>query len=209
MSSQWGGEGWQEAWRMSIDLTVAALEKADLRDRCEKSGAVWRPEAGAIELTLLNRVYRVLSPGFEVVLAETGEEAPIAEKILILHYLQTAGGATLSGKWITFGEVPGGEIYLPVFNARSIDRLVRAFSGQEKALIEAAQAMGGTELDLGDVSVQIKALPRVPIALTLWRGDDEFPPSGSLLFDDSATTYLPMEDMVVLAGMLVGQVHKQ
>ena len=121
--------------------------------------------------------------------------------------METASGASPSQKWITFGEVPGGEIYLPVFRARSIDRMVRAFGGQEAALVEAARAVGGTELDLGDVSVRVQALPRVPVAVVLWRGDDEFPPSGNLLFDASVTTYLPMEDMVVLAGMVASQLR--
>ncbi len=204
MAIEWG-EGWQEAWRMSIDLTVGTLGSADVRDRCEQSGAVWLPEVEAIELTLLNRTYRIHHPTFEVVHAESQDEASTVDKILILHYLETASGIPLSGKWITFGEVPGGEIYLPVFNARSIDRLVRAFSGREEGLVDAARAIGGTELDMGDVSVLVPALPRVPVAVTLWRGDEEFSPSGSLLFDASVTSYLPMEDMVVLAGMVASQ----
>ena len=85
--------------------------------------------------------------------------------------------------------------------------MVRSFNGKEEALVEAARTIGGTELNLGDVSVQVQALPRVPVAVTLWRGDDEFSPSGNLLFDASVTKYLPMEDMVVLAGMVASQLR--
>jgi hypothetical protein len=53
--------------------------------------------------------------------------------------------------------------------------------------------------------VRLEALPRVPLAAILWRGDDEFPPTGNLLFDASVTHYLPAEDMVVLAGTAVGR----
>ena len=204
MNSVWG-EGWQEAWQLSIDLTVGKLQQADLQDRCRKSGAVWRPDSQAIDISLLGRDYRVTTPAFDAAFSENGESAPVAEKILILHYLEMANGAPLSGKWITFAEVPGGDLYLPVFRARSIDRLVRAFAGREGDLVESAEALGGVEMDYGDVSVQIRALPHVPVALTLWRGDDEFSPSGNLLFDATITEYLPMEDIVVLAGMVASR----
>jgi hypothetical protein len=32
----------------------------------------------------------------------------------------------------------------------------------------------------------------------LWRGDDEFPPNATILFDSSVTDYLSTEDLAVL-----------
>ena len=199
------GDSWQKAWQLALGLTVEALQKADLQERCAKSGAAWRPDEGAVDLVFLNRTYRIRPPEFDVVRPGDEAEVPIAEKILILHYLQTADGIAPSGEWITFAQVPGGDLYLRVFRARSIDRLVRAFSGREEALVEAAQPVGGCEADYGDVSVEVRAFPNVPVLLTLWRGDEEFPASGNLLFDATVVKYLPMEDMVVLAGMIAGR----
>jgi hypothetical protein len=34
-------------------------------------------------------------------------------------------------------------------------------------------------------------LPRIPITLTLWRGEEEVRDGGTLLFDRSAAHYLP------------------
>jgi hypothetical protein len=196
-------DSWQEAWQSAVALTVEALQGADLETQCARSGGRWNPEAEAVEITFLNRLYQVRPPAFEVAGAEG--EVPLTEKILILHYLQNASGALLAGKWIGFAQVPGGELYLANFRARSIDRLVRFFAGRETALAAAAGAVGGSAAGLGDVSVRLQALPRVPVALVLWRGDEEFPPSGNLLFDAAVTEYLPVEDMVVLAGMIVSR----
>ena len=201
-------DSWQSAWQLAVDLTVEELQGADLQERCEKSGAVWRPEDGVAEITFLNRAYWVRPPEFEVALSEGEGEVPLTEKVLILHYLKTASGIPLSGEWITFAQVPGGEIYLSVFRARSIDRLVRAFDGRETTLMEAARSMGGREAEYGEMSVQVRAFPRVPVTLILWLGDDEIPSSGNLLFDATVTEYLPMEDMVVLAGMTVSRLCK-
>ena len=201
-------DSWQEAWELAVDLTVEELQRSDLQERCKKSGAVWRPEHGVVEVDFLNRVYRVSPPDFEVRLKDDGQ-VPITDRILILHYLQTAGGISPSGEWITFAQIPGGELYLSVFRARSIDRLVRAFNGREEALVDAAGVIGGVEAEYGDVSIKVPAFPNVPVLLTLWRGDDEFPASGNLLFDATVSKYLPMEDVVVLAGIIAGQLCKK
>jgi hypothetical protein len=196
-------DSWQLAWQAAEELAAADLGQADLEEQCARSGAHWR--GGAVELLFLNRLYQVRPPEFEVVLAAGGEEAPIQERILLLHYLRTASGASLRGEWISFAQVPGGERYLPNFRARSIDRLVRSFAGREQELLAAGRSLGGSPAGFGDASVQVPALPRVPVMLVLWRGDEEFPPSGDLLFDASAAQYLPAEDMVVLAMMIASR----
>ncbi|MEM1549131.1 MAG: DUF3786 domain-containing protein [Candidatus Methanomethylicia archaeon] len=46
-------------------------------------------------------------------------------------------------------------------------------------------------LDYGDLSIKVYALPRIPIVFTIWKGDDELPPSSSIMFDKTASYYLP------------------
>lgn len=198
-------DSWQLAWQAAVELAAEALGQMDLEEQCAKSGAQWNPEEGAVEIPFLNRRYRVRPPDFAVSLATGGAEVPLTERILLLHYLQTASGAPLRGEWIGFAQVPGGEFYLPNFRARSVEGLVRKFAGRENALLAAGATLGGSAAGLGDVSVELPALPRVPVALVLWRGDEEFAPSGDLLFDAAVAEYLPVEDMVVLAGMTVGR----
>jgi hypothetical protein len=199
-------DSWQEAWLAAVELAVGALQQSDVEERCSRSGARWLPADGAAELPFLDRVYRVLLPAFEVVGAADVDEVPLTTRILLLHYLSTATGAPLTGEWISFAQVPGGDLYLQNFRARSVDRVVRSFAGRETALVEAAVAIGGGAAGFGDVSVQVSVLPRVPVALVLWRGDEEFSPAGNLLFDAAVTEYLPVEDMVVLAGMTVSRI---
>jgi len=44
----------------------------------------------------------------------------------------------------------------------------------------------------------------VPITFVLWRGDEEIPPSGNVLFDASIPSYLPVEDIAVVCGAVAG-----
>jgi hypothetical protein len=59
----------------------------------------------------------------------------------------------------------------------------------------AVQAVGipffGERLARGDLAFIVWPLPRLPITLTLWRGEEEVPDGGTLLFDRSAIRYLP------------------
>ena len=52
---------------------------------------------------------------------------------------------------------------------------------------------------MGDAAVVLPALPRVPIAFVLWRGDEEFAPSASVAFDVSSEGYLDTEAVTALA----------
>jgi hypothetical protein len=59
----------------------------------------------------------------------------------------------------------------------------------------ALQAVGvpffGERLAHGDLAFVVWPLPRLPITLRLWRGEEEVPDGGTLLFDRSAAHYLP------------------
>ena len=54
--------------------------------------------------------------------------------------------------------------------------------------------------------MKVLALPRVPVVLSLWKGDDEFPPEGNVYFDASVSSYLSTEDIAYLAGATVYRV---
>jgi len=87
--------------------------------------------------------------------------------------------------------------------------LFRSFFGQfpEKLKI-AAELLGGRISSLGDICVTIPVFPSIPLTFVLWLGDEEFPPSGNILFDASAPFYLPTEDYAVLAGLTVYELKK-
>jgi hypothetical protein len=131
-------------------------------------------------------------------------EAPIQQQVLILHYLNGAKGPKLRNEWIAYQQVPDGKFYLDAFHRRAKNPMVEAFGDQPELLVELAkEAYGARPSDQGDVSVVIQAFPRVPVALIMWKGDDEFPAEGNILFDRSISDILSAEDIAWLAGMIV------
>jgi hypothetical protein len=132
------------------------------------------------------------------------EEVPIQQQVLLLHYLSGCRGAAISGEWISYKEVPDGKFYLDAFLRRAKNPMVQGFGTQPELLVTLAQeAYGARPFDQGDLSVVVQALPMVPVALILWKEDDEFPPEGNILFDRSVSEILSAEDIAWLAGMVV------
>jgi hypothetical protein len=71
-------------------------------------------------------------------------------------------------------------------------------------MIEAGESIGGVATsDMGDAALKVQAFPYVALTLVLWEGDDEFEPTGKILFDKNIRHYLSTEDIAVLSGMVV------
>ena len=193
---------YEYAYRLACD----ALKDADLEERAEKSGAlVEKQESGnlLIKLNFLNRNCLIRFPEVSITYQENGDEVPLWSKILLLHYLGKSQGNPLTGEWINFRQLSGGDTYYPAFIKRSQKPLLDFFAERLELLEEVAQSLGGRKGSEGDRSVIIPALPRVPIALIFWSGDEEFQPEARILFDSTIPTYLSTEDVVVLAQQTV------
>lgn len=174
---------------------LAAID--DIERQCRKSGAQYIASEKAIIIDHLNRSYRISFPDGEVSLT-TGEEVPIRDKILILHYFTRAKGTPLSNNTITYKELPNGINYFPAFTKRAIKPLVTFFGNEPERLLKTAEILGGRKADYGDAAVTINAFSRVPVTIVLWQGDEEFPPEGSLMFDSTISDYLTNDDIHTL-----------
>ena len=164
--------------------------------------------SGQIEVRFWGKDYIVRYPGISVEELETGQEPPIAIKILILHYLINADGTPFADHWISFRELPGGHIYDAAFRRRANLRLAQAFGRDLDGFVAAAKALGGESLTYGDASFLFPMFPRLRLAVVLYLADEEFPASANVLFDAAAGHYLPTEDLAVLGGMLAGRLIK-
>ncbi len=144
--------------------------------------------------------------GGQTAFEEDAGALKIADQVLLLHYLITATGVPVEERWITFREVPSGPFYYPSFVKRAITPLVKSL-GSRPELLERVGGVMGEVVDVpGDQALKIWVLPRVPVVLSLWRGDEEFAAEGNVYFDASVSSYLPTEDIAYLAGAVVYKV---
>ena len=155
-------------------------------------------------LPFLNKVYEIQYPDFTFTDQQSpDEEAPIQEQVLLLHYLQGCREKTLTGNWIAYREIPGASFYFAAFVKRAIDPLKKVFGHNIEGLNQAGAKIGAEQMDFGDAGLQLTVLPKTPLQLILWQGDDEFPAEANILFDEITGDILSPEDAAWLAGMVV------
>jgi hypothetical protein len=119
--------------------------------------------------------------------------------ILLAHYSATEH-MEKTGRLVKFRDLPGGNAYEKAFTERAIEPVSKIFGDKPEALVEAAKLLNGIALTYGDFSVEIPVLKGLPIVFIVWKSG-EFPASATVLFDESASHYLPTEDLAVLAEL--------
>jgi hypothetical protein len=180
------------------------LKIENLERHCDNSDSRYDEKNGKknIKVRYLGVEYTVVLPEMDLFIENEKSGIPFREKVLILHYLVQAKGTPLSGKYITFRELPEGPVYFRTFSKRTIQPLVENFGEDPARLIDVGKDFGGVPSDLGDASIIIPAFSRVPVTITLWKGDEEFPPEGSVLFDTNIQDYLTTEDVTVVSEVI-------
>lgn len=196
----------RNAYQVALDKARHDLERLDPYVVAARSGArvLSGAEGQAVALAYWGRELEVAWPAGEVRLAGGGAIST-ALRLVILHYLITADGAPLADRWLAFRELPDGRFYDAAFRKRACLPIARAFGQQPEGLRKAGQRLAGQPLMYGDVSFMFQVLPRVRVAVVLYGQDDEFPADANVLFDASLRHYLPIEDVAVLGGLVVGE----
>jgi hypothetical protein len=88
-----------------------------------------------------------------------------------------------------------------------VQPIAQTFGANPSALLDAAKLLKGKSLSHGDISVEIPALEGITIVYILWAAG-EFAASASVLFDESSSSYLPTEDLAVLAEVMTNRLIK-
>jgi hypothetical protein len=138
--------------------------------------------------------------------ANLSETETYAITILLSHYV-SAKLTPKTGKLMKFRDLPGGAAYERAFLQRAAQPIAQTYGSNPSALLDAAKLLKGISLSHGDVSVEIQALEGIPIVYILWSAG-EFAASASVLFDEAASSYLPTEDLAVLAEVTTSRLMK-
>jgi len=190
-------------------------EKADrlrtaLRDRDPKlvaarSGTFYLtvdPGCGEFRIPFWNVEHILPFPGL------MSESLSTFQHTLLFYYLLTADGMPAGEKWISFADLPDGRMYNAAFQGYTGNELVRLFGNSLDAFCHACEKCGGITEKIGDASYVFQALPRISLMVTYWLGDDEFPSSCKILFDSSASHYLPIDGCALLGSDLTSRIMK-
>ncbi len=144
------------------------------------------------------------SGNVEISGANPEKDISLTDQILIAHYLLHASGEPSTNEWVTFRDIPDGHFYYDAFQRRARDPFLKVFGEAPDLFKKVAPMIGGSPVsDIGDVAFTFQVFPKITVKIVLWKGDDEFPPEASILFDRNISTYLPVEDIAYMSGGIV------
>ena len=181
-------------------------QRAVLRDRdphalAARCGAEFAN--GVFRIPFYGEMYVITFPNLEVRVEKTNKVCGLNRSAMFFYYLQTADGSPQVGKWIAFRDLPGGMFYHKAYQGYSGDRLAKAIDNHIGVFERAAKNLGGMKLDIADASFAFDALPRVRVAAMYYEGDEDFPATANVLFDESASHYLPTDALAGVGSALV------
>ena len=192
-------------YKAAIGLATSELQKINPKRLEARTGGEHfvEDDAEGLIVPYFGQGRRISWPQIKVSAVNAPGELSLPEQILILHYLLHASGDPVSGRSIDFRQVPEGGFYWSAFVSRAKNPLLQTFGHDLELYRKVAASMGGQIQSLGDASALYLAFPRVPITHVLWGGDEEFPPDGNIIFDETIARYLPTEDIAALSGASV------
>jgi hypothetical protein len=182
-------EGIEKAWD-----ALEGLEPGDVARRASVSY-----NEGVYVLRSLGMDFKI-SPGTRTIesLDPTGEVLVGKFRYFFNHsalwYLVLAKEIEPTGRYLKPESLKGGEVFFRGTHKLPLDGIAHKFGSDRDGFIEHATTLGGKALGaFGDAAVELYPLPRMPITLILWLGDEEFLPRADLLFDSSCEIHLPLD----------------
>jgi len=122
--------------------------------------------------------------------------------LCLVNYLAGAMDIPQSGRLIKPESLKGGHHFFKTTHALPLAPIASRYDGDDGGFINKGVSLGGRAITgMGDAAVEIRPLPRIPLTIILWFGDEEFPPRADLLFDSSAEFHLAL-DILWSAAML-------
>lgn len=196
-----------------LEHYLEEYRKADPAEISSRTGFAYDAERQVFHVIFLGREYEVAYPGFEVkCLDEKYGYSPLLEtnpaKILVVRFLLEGAAAISTGKFLTYREVPWGEVYYRQFNGRCMMRLAFSYGNKQEQFQRACETVGASPVKAGDMGYEFEIFPGYKVQFLLWAGDDEFPPSSQILFSDNFTAAFHAEDLVVVCDVIIGTLKK-
>jgi len=179
--------GEDKAWDILSDL--------DSKDIETNASVLFNSHNSTYELTCFDQEVCVSVSGRNI-FSNSGSGKLLVEtlgeysRLSILRYLIHAIDLPPSGRLVQPGNLPGGDIFTKGTHVLPLDKLASCFSNNPEDFLSIGKRLGGRQLDHGDMSLKLFPFPRIPVALIVWSGDEEFPPNSSLLFDSSCKSHL-------------------
>lgn len=213
---------------MNLDYEKDSLEKqpfehylkefqeADPEEMAARTGVSYekKENGGIFTVKMLGMEHLVQWPSFEIERVDKEDarfsplESMVKAKVLVMQYLLSGTKPFGTGAFVTYREVPSGELYFRQFDGRCIKRLAFSYGNRQEGFVRAMEALQAQKIKMGDVGYEVEILEGFPVRLAVWEGEEEFPPSAQILFGDQFPASFHTEALAVIGDIIIGTLKK-
>lgn len=189
----------------------SGLKKADPYHLADYTGARYISQEkgkGYFQLLVWGKDIRVSYPDYKTVDVQSMQSVDSLTEALLAYYFSISKGMPLSGRWISFNELPDGKFYARAFQGYTGDDLTKEFQNNIELFASAAERLGGRSEPLGDRAYSFQVLPRIAVLVVCWLGDEDFLTSYRILFDSSSSYHLTTDALAVVGSTLKSRLIK-
>jgi len=197
----------QEPLERRSDELREDLFQRDVNQLAELTGITLRLEDGESFFDFLYWGKPVLLSSRDFLARDPESQHPLPpiHQAMIMYYFHSSKGSPATGNWISFSELADGQFYNSAFQGYTAKKLTQYFQTDYDNFKARNEAQRGVKVDFGDGAFRYQILPQIAILIVYWKGDEEFPPSYKILFEDIADYHLPTDGCAILGSMLVGK----
>ena len=187
---------------------LKTYQEIDPKEISERTGFFYDEEKKVFTVVFMGSTYEISFPDYKISHKEDEKgvyplEEAMNAKIFMVRYMSEKAKTLSSGKFLTYREVPWGEVYFRQFQGRCLMRLAFSYGNKLEAFKKVMTAMGAKPLEQGDCAFELEFMEGFFIRLILWEGDDEFPPSSQILFSDNFAVTFAAEDLAVAGDICI------
>ena len=192
--------GEQKAWEL-----LAALRPEDVirtaRVTFDAASACYTIRSFGMDFSISQNERTIISrdPKSHILLDQQGDFFRVA----VLWYLVNAKEMNTTGRLVKPQDISGGDIFTKGSHILPLEKVAQTYGNDKAGFLDWGRALGGEVLTIADASLRIYPLPRIPMTMTLWFADDEFPARADLLLDSTAELQAPTDILWSLAMMSV------
>ena len=181
------------------------FQDLDPAEAVGRTGVKW--DGKEFYVNLLGREYAISHPGYAIRALDGGNLPPLPTQTFLLRYLLEGKAVAGTGAWLTFREMPWGELYIKPYTGRVLTRAAFTFGTRITAFRAACEKMGAKAAGHGDAGFLFDFLDGYRMQILVWEGDDEFPPNAQVLYSDNFADGFAAEDRVVAGDILISAIR--
>lgn len=198
----------QNNYDLVLDYCREKIKSLDPNNISELSNIYFNNNLSIFEINLMNNRFIMEYPSGNLFKESSTTSNNLELDIIITRYLLNATGIPPTNKFITFKEVPGGNVYYNNFLNRTIKKLAYEFSNCIDKYKIIMESLGAKKVDIGDLAYKFNFIGNIFMIFIIWFGDDEFEPNANILFDSNITYYFNAEDLAVVPDLAIDLISK-